>query len=475
MKYTIRLHYVLLLSALLLGKVSFLQAQEKVITDIIDKLSFVPMQDQEKLWIARDSIGNKWLRGNIPPQLLGKSIVFQIPLSRIHQYELYLYKEGKLKSVTRNTDNGHTYFKSRFPQYKFVPQDSVYYLKLRDDLPRSLQISIQERNEFSSDESARLLRIGLYYGLALMSVVFNIVFYLLFRDRRFITYCVLLFTTFISFFYEDGMFHYLSDGQWTMDYLIIWNMSITAIVSLSFTYYFLGLEYILRPYIKWYLSASGLLLCIALVYTLTVIPLFFHIASVCCFFFAFASIYIAIKRFHKDVYARFLVLCFSLVVLTAIFYVLYMHVDSSTYSFFDISTFRLVHSIEIISISFAIIFKVRALQEENERYRNELNTYLRELDHLHNISSYKQNGHVTPSPFIRTKQEMAEELKEQYELTDRELDVLLCIWEGLSNKEIAEKLFISISTTKYHVGNLYLKLDVKNRNQVQVLGNTLRV
>ena len=468
MKYFYNLNCILLLGILLLGKCSTLQGQEKVTTDMIDTLAFVPMPNQERLWTAQDNMGNKWVRGHIPAQLLGKSVVFQIPLIRIHQYELYLHQGDGLKRMLRNTDNEDAHFKSRYPQYKFVPHDSVYYLKLKDDLPASLQISIQERNEFSSKESARLLRIGLYYGLALMSVVFNFVFYLIFRDKRFITYCILLFTTFLSFFYEDGMFYYLSDGQWTMDHLIVWNISVTAIVSLSFTYHFLGLEVILRPYIKWYLLASGVLLSLALIYTLTTIPLFFHMVCMVCFFFAFISIYLAIKRFRKDIYARFLVLCFTLVVLTAIFYVLYVHVDSSTYAFFDISTFRLVHSIEIISISFAIIFKVRALQEENEQYRNKLNSYLLNLEHDNtSYSNHKSNGSFQPG----NKREMAEELKKQHDLTDRELDVLLCIWEGLSNKEIADKLFITVSTTKYHVSNLYLKLDVKNRNQVQVLSN----
>ena len=39
------------------------------------------------------------------------------------------------------------------------------------------------------------------------------------------------------------------------------------------------------------------------------------------------------------------------------------------------------------------------------------------------------------------------------------------ISEGLSNKEIAEKLFLSESTIKTHVSNILLKLDAKRRTQ----------
>lgn len=48
-------------------------------------------------------------------------------------------------------------------------------------------------------------------------------------------------------------------------------------------------------------------------------------------------------------------------------------------------------------------------------------------------------------------------------LSSREIEVLKAIIEGLSNKEIGEKLFISVSTVKTHIINIYSKLGVKNR------------
>ncbi|SFA81648.1 regulatory protein, luxR family [Lentibacillus halodurans] len=46
------------------------------------------------------------------------------------------------------------------------------------------------------------------------------------------------------------------------------------------------------------------------------------------------------------------------------------------------------------------------------------------------------------------------------ELTERELEVLLCIGEGLTNQEIGEKLYIGIKTVKTHVSSILAKLDV---------------
>ena len=48
-------------------------------------------------------------------------------------------------------------------------------------------------------------------------------------------------------------------------------------------------------------------------------------------------------------------------------------------------------------------------------------------------------------------------------LSERESEVLGHVAQGLSNQEIADKLFISAGTVKRHVSNIYQKLDVHNR------------
>ena len=57
------------------------------------------------------------------------------------------------------------------------------------------------------------------------------------------------------------------------------------------------------------------------------------------------------------------------------------------------------------------------------------------------------------------------------ELTLRERDVLAEIGRGLSNHEIAGKLFISENTVKKHVSNILFKLDLAHRTQVALLAN----
>ena len=58
-------------------------------------------------------------------------------------------------------------------------------------------------------------------------------------------------------------------------------------------------------------------------------------------------------------------------------------------------------------------------------------------------------------------------------LSEREIEVLQLISEGLTNQEIATKLYLSLHTVKVHARNIYGKLGVKNRTQAVAKGKAL--
>ena len=61
------------------------------------------------------------------------------------------------------------------------------------------------------------------------------------------------------------------------------------------------------------------------------------------------------------------------------------------------------------------------------------------------------------------------------QLTRREVSILKRLESGLSNKEIAEAIFVSEGTLKWHLHNVYSKLNVKNRSGAMARARTLGI
>jgi len=66
-----------------------------------------------------------------------------------------------------------------------------------------------------------------------------------------------------------------------------------------------------------------------------------------------------------------------------------------------------------------------------------------------------------------------EEQQRQLGITKRELEILELIADGLSNREIADKLFVSENTVKTHSSRLFEKLSAKRRTQAVQIGKEI--
>jgi DNA-binding CsgD family transcriptional regulator len=75
-----------------------------------------------------------------------------------------------------------------------------------------------------------------------------------------------------------------------------------------------------------------------------------------------------------------------------------------------------------------------------------------------------------PATFVRDQDKVA-----SLGLTVRELEILELIAEGLSNKEVAERVFVSENTVKTHLSRVFDKLGARRRTQAVQLGKEQRL
>jgi DNA-binding NarL/FixJ family response regulator len=80
---------------------------------------------------------------------------------------------------------------------------------------------------------------------------------------------------------------------------------------------------------------------------------------------------------------------------------------------------------------------------------------------------------------LHDKKSIAKEINyhkiKELEISNREYEVLKAISEGLSNKEIANRLYVTESTIKTHVSNLLIKLNAKRRTQALQIAQELNI
>lgn len=139
----------------------------------------------------------------------------------------------------------------------------------------------------------------------------------------------------------------------------------------------------------------------------------------------------------------------------------------------SISTLKIV---AITIILFSIINNyvlIKKFQNRNLENQVTISQYVALIKNYHDLLLEEKKANSTKQQetiSLKDHQEnLCDYLKANYKLTERELNVLYLIWDGMSNKEIASELNISLSTTKYHIGNIYLKLNVNSRPQVFAL------
>lgn len=269
--------------------------------------------------------------------------------------------------------------------------------------------------------------------------------------KLFLYYCFFLASITLGVLSYDGLLQ-----LFIPNFLVTHSTVITHFLVTFFGYLF-GYKFLNIPY---YLPKSkniGYLLIVlsSLLYLLfffTKQYLFVSIADTISFFLLTYNWVSGIIIYRKHVFAKFLVFGYSLILFSTTLFILPTAWGINMYTS-SLLSIKIGSILEIIILTYAITFRMKILQGENRKFRREIDKFFNNFE--------KSNEELNESDILKISIAI-----KRYNLSEREGEVFNLIAKGLTNKKIAEDLFISMNTVKYHIRNIYEKLNINSKNEV---------
>ncbi len=367
--------------------------------------------------------------------------VVEIPSSHLLNIKCFVNRE-KIRKLAH----------SIFPAYQVGVNSDVLF-RIKCDKEAFIPIASYKKDDYKQQDQFSYLKAGLYYGFALMVIIFNLFFFYHFKDRTFLYYSIVLFAITAGLFHRDALFKLMFDSGWFIqDGEIIIHSGIAifgalfAASYLQHEHYFPKLKYpvavilifVLVSYILYEVSGSffwfmlGELLVILVLTIYWVSSLFLFKKST--FFTFFAIGYSVILFLAFDFYASPLLGAPNLGITTGLL--------------------KIGGVLEMLILSYAVVYRMRILRQENEEIQLAIFNYTSQIEKLEEKLNSLESSNDQPSPFMN--------------LNVREKEILMLISKGLTTKEMAEQLFISANTVKYHTKKLYDKLQIKSRQEARL-------
>ncbi len=421
---------------LCITSLGFSQSEVYVYRDIGNNLTIETIKDK-KFELVENQIIEKysdnvfWFK--IPASKTQSKYIFKIPYDRYRNATFYQNKKEikKLKN-------------QRYLSCKFSRENDVY-IRVKPKLHSYIPIEFSKEEISILKEKKHLLLNGFYYGFAFLIIIYNLCYYFLFKDDAFLYYALFLASMSFGVFTMDGMLIFLNLDKNLDDFLMILNYVFLSFFSSKFANSYLFLD-IFYPKLKRRSYLIGVIIIVlGVLYLIFKNYYFLLFLNIFVFSLLFVYWFCAVLSFNKNVYTKFLVFAYIIILFSGIDYFILKFLGIS---FVDINsiTIKIGAFSEMIILSIAVIYRMNVLKNENENMRSEIISFSKEINEL-------------------TKNQKVDKTSNLDALSVREREIFDLILLGKSNKDIAVSVNVSVNTVKFHVKNIYEKLNIKSRKE----------
>ena len=396
------------------------------------------------------------LQNRILEKYSNSTFWFKIPSSNTHlKYVIRINSiRGNNAKAYQDLNEIKKLNHQRHTSFKFSREHPLY-IKVNTILNPYFPIDLSTEGDSFYKENLNLLMISFYYGIAFLVILFSINYYYFFKDITFIYYAFFLISLTFSFLVSDGMLTFFNINDKVIEILILLDYIVIAYYVSKFSNSFLLIDNF-YPKVKKYVYAVGvnIILFVFLFLILRKNELYI-ILNILMFILLFIYWFIGILLFNKSVHNRIFTLGYVILLFSCLdFFVL----NNFGVSLFNSSPFtnKIGGFIQIMTLSFAVLFREKNLRKYNFFMKNEIKKFSKELAELS----------------LRNNEEPKKESIENLSVREREIFDLITF--GKSNKEIASEANISVNTVKFHVKNIYGKLNIKKRKDLLFIDNSFK-
>lgn len=386
-----------------------------------------------------------WFQIKLDDLQLNKNVYLEINETFLKEVELY-NKPLELLHKTVNINDSNI-------KIPIVKTTNVLYLKVLFDKYSYIDINLLPITSLDSENNNQLLQKGGYYTLILIFVIINLLLAYFFKSKLFLWYILFFLTVNLGIALHDNTIAGLIQNTKQMNYLLAFSYWITPIAAAVFCIQFLKIE---NYYPKVVTTTKILLTLVTILITVFLITQNFQfvaIAQIINLLIYIGSWVIGFFLLRKVSAAKYYVLGYFVLYFTAFIYSLSINFGIHFFPL-TINHLKLGVLIEISVLTYAVMRRARAVVEEHKSIKKQL------INYLDDLAKINQND----SKIVIEELIISESKK--FDLTVREIDVLMHLAKGCNNQEIADELFVSVNTVKYHIRNIYEKLDVRKRTEI---------
>ncbi len=374
-----------------------------------------------------------------------KNYILYFPTEHLSTVQLCGLHNTSLVPLKDAGNNHHDSFTPwGYPRFTVKGGKDAYYLVTSFKKGVYFPVQFLPESEFRRFEVKGNFGLGMFYGLATVIFIVNALFFIFFRQYIFLYYG--LFQAFIvtAIASSDGLFTFFTDNPYFLNYADI-PIHIGAFTAgLFFAGQFLGWSGLFSR-MKFVLVLAIVGSAASMVLYMEIGEMLFYILAESIALLMLCSYWvIALLQFKTNKNARLYVFAYSLYLFFAVEYYIVRQIGLPGVSLFS-GQLKISCVTEMIVLLIGMIYRASMVLHENRYFRQKIEEHIQEKADKHRLDLIS--------------------LKEKYDLTDRETEVLGYMTQGMSNPEIAEKLFVSVNTIKYHIRNIFVKMEISSRSE----------